>query len=198
MILNDSRELTMLLREVTFAGASFDTLEPIAGSDDRLLQNFTFQLRSLCACRIACKIPILTTDGVGDAILGVDLTLGGPTANGGLDREDLFLTLDLDGQTYRSSGKSGWFEDELLDLQKAMPRGNYFKACIGCGFSDYSPSGHGLFGSMACFRNSKEEYLRVKSKGDLFDLWDRNAGRVQETFLCHEFEKRQPGTGYRG
>ena len=198
LILNDSHELTILLREVTFAGISFDTLKPRADSDDRLLQKFTLQRRSLCACRITCHIPISTTDRGGDAILGVDLTLGEPTVNGGLDREDLLLTLDLDGQTYRSSGKTGWFEGELLDLQKAMPGGNYFKACIGCAFSDYSPYGHGLFGFMVCFRSSKEEYLRVKSKDDLFDLWDKNAGCVQETFLCQEFEKRHPGTGYRG
>lgn len=197
-ILNDSHELNILLREVTFTGVSFDDFEPRVDSDARLLQEFTLHLRSLCDCRITCQIPISTINGVGDAVLGVDLTLGEPTANGNLDRENLLLTLDLDGQTYRSSGKSSWFEDELLELQKTMPGGNYFKACIGCSFSDYSPYGHGLFGAMACFRNSKEEYLRIKSKYELFDLWSRNAGRVQETFLCQEFEKRHPGTGYRG
>jgi len=29
-------------------------------------------------------------------------------------------------------------------------------------FSDYSPYGHGLFGCMMCFRNLKEEYVKVK------------------------------------
>jgi hypothetical protein len=198
VILNDSHELTISLREVTFAGVSFDGLEPRADSDEHLLQKFTLHRRTLCACRITCQIPISTANGVGEAILDVDLTLGEPVANGGLNRAGLLLTLNLDAQTYRSSGKSGWFEGELLELQKAMPGGNYFKACIGCGFSDYSPYGHGLFGFMVCFRNSKEEYLRVKSKDDLFDLWNRNAGCVQETFLRHEFEKRHPGAGYRG
>jgi hypothetical protein len=109
----------------------------------------------------------------------------------------LRLRLHIKEHEYLSSGKTGWFEDELLDLARQLPAGTYLKACINCAFSDYSPYGHGLFGGLACFRNSKQEYRQVKSKGDLFQIWEKNAGFVQETYLCPEFERRTRA-GYRG
>ncbi|HSY47275.1 MAG TPA: hypothetical protein VLC46_00525 [Thermoanaerobaculia bacterium] len=72
------------------------------------------------------------------------------------------------------------------------------RACINCLHSDYSPYGHGLFGYMTCFRNRKAEYLRVKSKDDFWKVHDHFEEMVQETYLCPEFERRVPGTGYRG
>jgi hypothetical protein len=126
------------------------------------------------------------------------LELGNPAPNGGLDREHLTLELRLGGRTYQSSGRSGWFEDEMLDVQGQLPPGTYLRACITCAYSDYSPIGHGLFGGMACFRDNKAEYLAVRSKADLFRIWGTMTEFVQETYLCPEFERRQPGTGYRG
>jgi hypothetical protein len=79
-----------------------------------------------------------------------------------------------------------------------MPAGTYLKTCINCAFSDYSPSGHGLFGGLACFRDNKTGYRAVRTKRDLFGIWITMTGFVQETFLCPEFERRSPGTGYRG
>ena len=76
--------------------------------------------------------------------------------------------------------------------------GTLMKACINCAFSDYSPVGHGLFGGLACFRGNKAGYRGVTSKGGLFKIWDTMTEFVQETYLCPEFEKRAPGTGYRG
>ncbi len=90
------------------------------------------------------------------------------------------------------------FEDELLEIQKQLPSGTCMRACINCLYSDYSPYGHGLFGSMMCFRNLKTEYLRVKSKSDFWGVHDRYEEMVQETYFCDEFEPRTPGTGYRG
>jgi len=50
---------------------------------------------------------------------------------------------------------------------------------------------------MACFRKPRKEYSQVKDKFDLFSIPDM-AEVVQETYLCPEFEKRLPNTGYRG
>ena len=125
------------------------------------------------------------------------LELGRPAVNGGLDRQALALSIHVGRQAFRSAGTKGWFEDELLSLQSSLPPGTYLKACINCAHSDYSPYGHRMFGGMACFRNLKEEYSQVKDKFDLFRILDK-AEVVQETFLCQEFEKRLPGTGYRG
>jgi hypothetical protein len=49
-----------------------------------------------------------------------------------------------------------------------------------------------------CFKNIKNAYMRVKTKHDYIDIL-RNYDRfVQETDLCPDFERRKPGTGYRG
>jgi len=199
-IMNDSRNITVLLRGVEFTGVSFDDFEPKPGSDPLLLEQFTLNKTDLCACQIICNIPlpVVSQSRTVGGILEVQLILGDPAPNGGLDRRELALTLQVDGQTYKSRGHSGWFEDELLDLQKSLPSGTYIKACINCAFSDYSPGGHGLFGSMACFRSCKQEYLEVRTKHDIFRIWNENAGFVQETYLCPEFETRRPNMGYRG
>jgi hypothetical protein len=44
----------------------------------------------------------------------------------------------------------------------------------------------------------KAEYLKVRTKGEYMRVMNRYTERVQETYLCPEFERRKPGTGYRG
>jgi hypothetical protein len=137
-------------------------------------------------------------DRHGQGALTVELTLGGPTPNGQLDREQLRLALVYGGRRWESPGTSGWFEDELLGIQAQLPDGVFMRACINCLYSDYSPYGHGLFGCMMCFRNLKAEYLKVTTKDEFWSVHDRCDRQVQETYLCPEFERRVPGTGYRG
>lgn len=72
-----------------------------------------------------------------------ELELGEPLPTGQMDRERLKLRLAVNGQTYHSDGKSSWFEDEMLDLQRKLRPGTFIKTCINCAFSDYSPYGHG-------------------------------------------------------
>lgn len=193
-IVNDGATLSMRLRGEVFTGESFDDFEPAGeGSGFQLNKGF------LCSCEIECSIPmeIVANGGSQEGTLKANLKLGAPAANGGLDEELLVLRLTIGEQTYQSSGGSGWFEDELLELQRKLP-GAYMRACIGCAFSDYSPLGRGLFGGLACFRDSKDLYRRVNSKQALFDAWDTMSEFVQETHVCGQFERRKPGTGYRG
>ena len=86
----------------------------------------------------------------------------------------------------------------MLDLQRQMPANTYLKACITCAFSDYSPDGSGSFGTLACFRGNKTGYRTVTGKKELFGIWHTMTEVVQETYPCPEFERRLPGTGYRG
>jgi hypothetical protein len=141
-------------------------------------------------------IPVVLGADTGSGELEIHLELGSQKPNGALDRELVSLMLDIRGQTFHSAGTSGWVEDELLSLQATLPIGMYLKACINCSHSDYSPYGHGSFGWMACFRNFKAEYANVRDKHDLFPILDK-ADLVQETYLCPDFEKRLPNTGYR-
>ena len=197
---NDGRTLRTTIRGVTFWGYDFDGLSPKENTPPEKLASFTLQQGDLCSCLIECDIPIPVVVGGerGEGRLHVRLDLGEPADHGGIDRETLSLSLVVGENTFAGSGRSGWFEDELLELQAALPEGTYFKACINCAFSDYSPYGHGLFGDMVCFRDHKEEYLSVKTKADIFRVWDTMTERVQETYLCPEFQRRKRGTGYRG
>jgi hypothetical protein len=197
---NDGNKLSITIRGVEFRGGDFDSLEPASDTDPSLLSSFTLQINELCSCVIDAEIPVpvVTPHGITEGVLAVHLELGDPAPNGGIDWEHLTLRLRFGEQALTSRGWSGWFEDEMLDIQRQMPEGTYLKACINCAYSDYSPLGHGLFGGLACFRGNKSGYRAVRTKRDLFGIWNTMTEFVQETFLCPEFERRAPGTGYRG
>ena len=199
-IVNDGHSLTMFLRGVRFEGNDFDCFEPSGPPGRDALSLFSFLNGSLCSCTIEGDIPILvvTSAGTVNSQLTFELELGEPLPTGQMDKEQLKLRLVVEARTYESTGKTGWFEGEMLDLQSQLPVGTFIKTCINCAFSDYSPYGHGLFGGLACFRENKQGYRAITNKYDLFKIWDTLTEFVQETYLCPDFERRAPGTGYRG
>jgi len=195
---NHGSRLSLYLRGVSFSGGDLHSLEADPQAAPESLASFTRHWGSLCNCilEFVMPIPVVFVGRTVTCPLEVRLELGRPAPNNFLDRV-LTLALEADGRRFCSKGDSGWFEDELLTLQASMPADAYLKACICCAHSDYSPYGHGLFGDMACFRNQKDVYARVKNKFDLFEILDEGQ-RVQETYLCSDFERRRPNTGYRG
>lgn len=199
-IANDGETLRLVVRGVEWTGRDFDGLEAAPGASPAQLARFTLAAGSLCQCELAFDLPLVVVDTGGDtpATLSVELRLGRPRPDGGLDDEEVRLTLASVHGRFVGAGTSGWFEDELLDIQRQLPPGVYLRACITCLYSDYSPAGHGLFGWMMCFRNLKAEYLKVRSKVEFWSVHDRAERLVQETYHCPEFERRRPGTGYRG
>jgi hypothetical protein len=199
-IVNDRKTLRVTIRGIDFEGSDFDALVTVAGETAVHAAGFTLAQGSLCTCELQWEMPIAIGSTAEREVARLDarLVLGAPTAHGGIDREQLQLRLVCSRGTIESAGTSGWFEDELVDLQRKLPDGFYMRACIGCGLSDYSPAGHGLFGGLACFRATKTAYQSIASKQELFAIWESRTEFVQETYLCPEFERRQRGTGYRG
>ena len=204
-ILNDGETLTMVVRGIQFQGNDFDSFEPRDTADPTQLSSFTFSHGSLCSCMIEADVPVLvvTPSGIVDGLLTFELELGEPLPTGRIDGERVKLRLSVNQQSFCSKGYTGWFEDELLGLQSQLPTGTFMKVCFNCAFSDYSPYGHGLFGNMICFRANKTGYLTMPSgedfeKNDYFAVMETVSENVQETYLCPEFERRTPGTGYRG
>lgn len=200
-MMNDGHILRVVVRGVEFSGPDFDSLSPVepgllAGSTP---PSFTFQRGNLCACTIICEmpIPVVVENETQQGVLIVRLDLGEPEPNS-ISYEHLQLELVLSDGTFKSSAKHGLFEEALGQIQSQLPEGIYIKCCLNCAFSDYSPYGQGLFGCLACFRDNKDQYRCVNNKHALFSLWDTMTGYVQETYLCPEFERRVPGTGYRG
>lgn len=153
----------------------------------------------LASCTVEWRMP-LTVAGIetGVADLRVRLLLGDPDPRRGVDSIELELELALPTGTVGTAKSHGWMEDALLDLQGQLAEGVSLRACITCAFSDYSPAGAGLFGTMACFRGSKDAYRAVRTKWDLFRLLPESSGWVQETFLCDQYGRRASNTGYRG
>lgn len=199
-ITNDSETLRTKIRGVEFVGNDFDGLSPLDGAPAECLHSFTLNQGELCACVFTFEIsmPIVARQSELQGTLYATLQLGSPAANGSISHERLQLALAYADERVVSSGETGWFEGELLNIQSLLPEGVFMKACINCLYSDYSPYGHGLFGCMMCFRNLKDEYLRVRSKEDFWAVHGRQERMVQETYLCSDFVRRLPGTGYRG
>ena len=200
VVSNDGAVLSTEIRGVKFSGRDFDSLTPEPETLERSLASFTLYRGDLSGCEISILMPIPIVFKGDDHIVGLemDLKLGPPLATGQADRERLRLTLRGPGLEIRSSGRTGYFESELRDLEGQLPDAKYIKSCFFCLYSDYSPYGNGLFGTMMCFRNIKSEYLLVKSKDDFWNVHDRFERQVQETYLCADFALRVAGTGYRG
>lgn len=199
-IRNDGKILQMNVRAVEFYGNSFDDFESKEKLTEDKMKLFSFdKFNCLCDCTIKCEIPIqiISSQFVIEANLLMKLVLGKANQKGWMDKENLSLKLKY-GEEFQSKGKSGWFEDELLDIEKQLPDEHKLKNCFGCAFSDYSVYGHGFFGDMLCFRNIKDEYKKVFDKQAFMKIMDKAERTVQETYLCPEFEVRKAGTGYRG
>ena len=114
------------------------------------------------------------------------------------DLNVLEFSLYTDGKKYSSTRKSSDFETALTDISGQMSGEYYLKCCFTCQYSDYSPYGNDTFGTLQCFKEQKENYLKVSSKTDYFNNLDDNWKYRQETFICGEYEPRTRCEGYRG
>ncbi len=203
LIFNDGETIGLEIRGVRFSGRDFDGLSPSHEAPLTSLAKFTLNKQELCDCTIACEMPLVISSSPSPpghylGKLHVELRLGKPAPNGGIDLEILKLSLSYGEWCFISHGSGALFETELLDLKRQLPAGHYFSNCFGCSYSDYFYGGQGLFGSMVCFRESKAEYRSIKTKEEYIAVFEKNAGAVQETHICPEFLPRGPNTGYRG
>lgn len=198
-IVIDGRELRLMVRGVEFSGWDFDGLEPNPGSDPTIVADFPLQGGCLVSCEIEFAMPILVADRGATHECPLHLRIVVPRVEPNVwSWAKAFLMLTVGDKTISSGGHSGHFESEMLDIQRQLPEHAYLKACINCAYSDYSPAGQDMTGMM-CFRRNKAAYLSVVGKRDMFRVTaEAKPEYVQEFHLCPEFERRRPGTGYRG
>lgn len=196
---NNGTLLKTKIRGFDFSGEDFDCLSiQNIKNQESLPFNLSKEILIDCKLEIAFHLPVIVSGEEVSGILYALIELGQKSPSGGLTHEILKLSLKYADQEICSLGNSGFFEDEFLLIQKKLDDKTWIKCCFNCLYSDYHPAGQGLFGSMMCFQNMKDDYLKVKSKEDFFKIIEKKDRFVQETFLCQKFLKRIPGTGYRG
>jgi len=119
---NDGKTLQMKVRGVEFSGERFDDFTA-EDTELALLTDFNFNLGDLCdySLKWTMPIPISENGNMIKATLRGEIILGVPTERGWIDRQDVTFSLDYNGKTFQSNGKSGWFETELLEIQEALP-----------------------------------------------------------------------------
>lgn len=198
LLFNDGETLSMTLRDVDFSGSDFDDLRPEPGCSPRALQKFTFHSGALCACTLSLEMPITVSvrGEVRTRPLHAHLILGKARASGsGLEDERLRLAITLEGKRYTTSGKFGWFDDELEELSGLLPAHIFLKICHGCALSHYPAAGYGLFGGLICFKRHKELARTAAHKSpEYWQLFEEPVDSwVQETFVCGEFEREGGG-----
>lgn len=194
----ENPNLSLQIGEIQFEGTDFDSLT-ISSPPEQPSIPFPLNGTILCDCIIRFIMEILSeNNGIEQkSSLGVEIELGKPLKNGGISHEAVqlrFISEEIEIQ----SKKYDSFESAFNDLIYKMPPQETLKICYTCAYSDYHPGGSGLFGSMACFRNTKDAYFEIKKKEEIMNLWAKKTEMVQETHYCTEFLARKPGTGYRG
>lgn len=198
---NSGSELTTTLRGISLRGTDFDGLGLPATGVAPIPPFAVDRFRTLSSGTLTVNLSIGVEVGGNPQLADLQAVFVLPQPH---DHPILGWTLPLslrlaDGRgPFRTSGRGGDFESSLGDIARSLPSDVRLLSCYSCGLSDYSPTGQGLFGGLACFRLTKSAYRRVSSKWDMFKLWDSMAGFVQETHLCPEWEPRPPGRGYRG
>lgn len=190
---NRRYEIRAVVRGVPVSGLDFDALEPtdVGASDAAELPLNPFGELDQCVLRgdLPCAVEVNGDQRATRIRFTLDLRSREPIR--ALD--NLRLAVAVKGKTYEVA--DGWFEDGLQRLEGALPVGAMLVCCLTCQYSDYSPGGHGLMG-IRCHRDAKPQYLAVRSKADYWSV--PVTEEVPETYLCPEYQRRVPGTGYRG
>ena len=193
---NDGRMLRLKVLDVVFESADFDLLSVVSARGP--LDGFSFYQDDLCSCALHVGLEVVVRSGDEDTVSLLEVEVALPPWDEGINYERFRLTLRHHMGVFQSSGKEDTFETALQQLSRQFPSGTRIRSCLFCQYGDYNPGGNPSFGGMMCFRNIKEEYNRVRGKGDFWGIARRCDRYVQETFLCSEFEDRIPGSGYRG
>jgi hypothetical protein len=189
-----SLDFRTTIRGINLQGVDFDNLEPVdpSAAAGKLPLNHAGELTD---CVLSGDLPCtIAVDGQRrQAVIAFSLDLRPGTAVLPGSAHTLTVSLVLDAITYEAA--DDWFEDGIQRLERALPPGVQLVCCVTCLFSDYSPGGHGLTG-IRCHRGVKEQYLAGRSKTDYWPV--PVTKEVPETYLCEEYQRRIPGTGYRG
>lgn len=178
-------EVAGTVRGVRVSGIHFGALES-EGPPGDLPVNAAGEL---ARGTVTAQIPVIIR-GVapGQARLVIEFRLGE-----GVREPIVGARLTVDGVEY-SQEREEILEGVLGDLARQIEP-LLWECCLTCLLSDYSPGGVDLMG-MRCHRDARSRYLAVRSKRDYWGV--PVTEEVPEFYRCGSYERRIPGTGYRG
>jgi len=199
VIRSNGSELFTSIRGHKFDGGDFDQLTAEKIDNDLFdYEMFADGTGDITNFQLSVTFPIKLYDASSKRTTEAELTarivVGEYTSIDGLDHELHGLSLSTSLGEFTLKKKLEWMEDALIELQNQLPKEIYLQTCLSCKFSNYHPVGSGMFGSMCCFRNYKEDVSKFTSKYDLMDSWtnerieDESLFFTQETFDCEEHE----------
>lgn len=206
VIVNDFNSISFKLGDFNFVGRYFDDfeLEGYESFTPEQLKRFTFKpvdvyqsdkkVYELKNFSLSFNVPVtvleLKTKQTAQSNLFINLHINF------IDNETkICLRISYNGQEYAGAGSL--FELAANQINNQIKGEFTIKNCFWCLYADYSVFGQGLAGSMLCFLQHKEQYLKVQNKPEYMELPD-DLPLVQEIYSCDAFEPRKSGTGYRG
>ena len=193
-IKSDGSNLYMTLRGIDFEGTDFEMLTGDIDETKFDYEKFADGSGDLTNFKLSITMPISLFDSQTKKSFTAPLTahieVGETITVHGLESAINSLTLTTSFGEFSFEKQLEWFEDALLIIQKKLPEHIYLKTCLSCKYSNYSPYGNGLFGSIYCFKRVKDQLLELNGKHDLLHLWTEELIKegkivdVQETFDC--------------
>lgn len=186
--ISDGISLRIQLRNQVFVGQNFDSLE-LELTGHTINGNFSFnEYNSLTDCYFKIIFPIRLKRNYEmlDGALNVEIILQNskhPVT------KSFQLTIDNNAFDLQNGAESGmWFESQMIQLQRLLPKDLKIHSCIFCAYSNYWVAGSDSFGSLLCFKDIKDKIVGVNNKSDYIDIADNNGISTQETFWCPVFK----------
>lgn len=173
------------IRGVRVSGVDFTGLEPDGPTSDLPLNTGG----EIDHCELTVAVPTVLTGSqamAGNLVLTFHLGAGThePIVDAALHGGPSVISVS---QEERLEDVLGGLVDLLVDAE--------WQCCLTCGLSDYSPGGNGNMG-MRCHRDSRSLYLSSRGKWEYWAV--PVTEEVPEFYRCDAYERRRPGTGYRG
>ncbi len=191
----DGQTLRMIVRGVELVADDPDSFSPMGSPPSNLFARLPMSFGYVCSYVLDFDVTVyVVTDGQSaEGLLRLRYDMGEPRGDGsinrGLNREDITASLTYNNLTLTTAKSYGLLEEAVDDIQVALPAGTYLKVCLNCVFG-LEGYGCGVFASLGCFRDEKEQARQVKSMFDVIRLWDRKTEFVQGLYVCPQFERR--------
>jgi len=198
LIKSDGSTMFFTLRNIDFEGHDFEMLTGEIDNTKFEYEKFADGSGDLTNFKIIITFPVLLFNSISNQTftesLITHIEVGETTTIEGLGSEINRLRLTTSFGEFVIEKKLEWMEDALIAIQNKLPENIYLKTCLCCKYSNYSPFGNGMFGSIYCFKKLKSELKLLNDKTDLFEIWTAEAVdkgdifSVQETFDCSEHQ----------